>query len=261
MFRITVAHGDAQYARQAVAEAWDELDRLEERLSRFIPSSDIARIGRLAAGQQTVVHPDTWECLRIAARVEAATGGALDVAYAVRPQHGSGPLWALDAERPAARALASGVQLDLGSLGKGFALDRLARMLADWDLKTALLDAGQSTVLAGEPPPGQAGWPVSLGHGAWSLRRMLCRGAISASGAGTRGDHIIDPRTAMPVRTAARVWVLAATAAEADALSTALLVLGPQAAREFCQRQSIEAYWQQGAEQPPCALTLERGRA
>lgn len=255
-FRITVAHGDGAYARQAAAEAWDELDRLEARLSRFIPWSDIARISRLAAGQEVVIHPDTWQCLSIAARVEDQTGGALDVAYRMRPALGSGRLWALDAERPVVRALVSGVQVDLGSLGKGFALDRLARLLADWDLNAVLLDAGQSTVLAGEPPPGEAGWPVRLGGGAGGLRLELCRMAIAASGTAMRGDHIFDPRAAAPVRTAARVWVLAETAAEADALSTALLVLGPSGARALCGRRGIQAYWQEGPTEPLCALTL-----
>lgn len=256
IFRITVAHRDAHYARQAVADAWDELDRLEARLSRFIPSSDIARIGRLAAGQETVVHPDTWQCLRIAAQVEADTDGAFDIAYAMRSGRGSGRLWEVDRQRPAVRVLASGLPLDLGGIGKGFALDRLAALLADWEVNRALLDAGQSTLLAREPPPGRPGWAIRLGEGAGSLDRSLCRRAIAASGTAMRGAHIIDPHTGAAVRTAARVWVVAESAARADALSTALLVLGPQAAGAFCRRRHIEAYWQEGPAQAPRALTL-----
>jgi len=257
IFRITVAHGDSGYARQAAAEAWGELDRLEARLSRFIASSDIARIGRLGAGQQTVVHPDTWQCLQIAAAVEAQTGGAFDVAYAVRQRFGPGRLWDLDPQRPVVRALVSGVHLDLGGIGKGFALDRLAGLLADWDVRAVLLDAGHSTVLAREAPPGEPGWPVRLGEIAHGPRLALHNRAIASSGTGVRGYHIVEPRSGQPVRRAARAWVLAETAAEADALSTALLVLGPHGARSFLANQvRVEAYWQEEPSQVPCVLTL-----
>ena len=82
MFQITVAEPDAVYARQAAAAALAELEDVENRLSRYVETSDIFRINRLAPGQVTMVDPDTFQCLRIALEVQAATGGAFDVAYA-----------------------------------------------------------------------------------------------------------------------------------------------------------------------------------
>lgn len=168
------------------------------------------------------MHPHTWQCLRIAAALETATGGAFDVAYAVRRHFGPVRLWELDPHRPAVRALAPGVSLDLAGIGKGFALDRLAALLAHWDVNSALWDAGGSTVLAGAPPGGQPGGAVRLGDDPLDLGLVLCGRAIPSSGTDMRGYPIVHPQSGQPVRSGVRVWVLADTAAEADALSTAL---------------------------------------
>jgi thiamine biosynthesis lipoprotein len=247
-FFVAVVHDDLAYARQAVAAAFDELDLIEGRLSRFVESSDVFRINRLGRGQATVVHPDTWACLRIASEVETATQGAFDPAFASRCVHRSGRRYDLDADRPVVRVLVDGLRLDLGGIGKGFALDRMAALLADWEIASALLSASTSTVLALEPPPGERRWPARVGPGDRSGRRVLVsHGALSGSGIGVKGPHIIDPRTGRPVQGIVRAWAAAPSAAVADALSTAFLVLGVEGTRNHCRRHpEVIAYLQLG---------------
>ncbi|MCR4416072.1 MAG: FAD:protein FMN transferase, partial [Thermoguttaceae bacterium] len=244
---VAVVHDDPAYARQAVAATFAELDLIEGRLSRFVESSDVFRINRLGRGQATVVHPDTWACLRIAREVEAATHGAFDAGYASRAAHREGPVYEIEADRPVVRVLVDGLCLDLGGIGKGFALDRMAALLADWEVTSALLSASTSTVLALDPPPGERGWPVHLGPDRGGRRLLLSGRAVSGSGVGVKGAHIIDPRTGRPAQGIVRAWAAAPTAAEADALSTAFLVLGPEGTREYCRRHpGVAAHLQLG---------------
>jgi len=162
-FKVTLVHAAAAYARQAGAAALAELDRIEARLSRYVEASDISRINVLARGQETVVQLDTFECLRIALDVQRETGGAFDVAYASRGDRPAGPRFELNADTHAVRVLGDGVRLDLGGIGKGFALDRMAAILADWEIPAALLAASTSTLLAVGSPPGEEGWPIAFG--------------------------------------------------------------------------------------------------
>ncbi len=236
MFQITVVEPDPVYAGQAAAAALAQLERVENRLSRYVETSDIFRINRLAPGQVTTVHPDTFQCLRIALEVQAATGGAFDVAYASAVRPDDGPPIELIEPGCVVRVLADGVRLDLGAIGKGFALDRMAALLAQWDIGTALLSASTSTVLALDPPPGERGWPIHVGTDHAPRRFWLANQAIGASGTAVRGAHIIDPRTGRPAEGKFRAWAVAPTAAEADALSTAFMVMADSEVDDYCRR-------------------------
>ncbi len=239
-FEITIAGTQETYARQAAAEAFRELDRLEGELSRFVESSDIARAGRLSLGGSIAIGDDAMECLLVAAGVAESTGRAFDAAYGseLAPgDAGTGPAFTLD---PAAHVLTSRVarlRLDLGAVGKGYALDRLAEALGEWGVTSACLNSGGSTALALEPPAASPGWPVGLGDGAGRREIPLCRGALSGSGVAVKGPHLIDPRTRQPAARTARVWAAAPSAAVADALSTAFFVMSDAQVEAFCSAQ------------------------
>ena len=236
-FTIAVAGDDRRYARQAAQAAFEELDRIEGRLSRYVENSDISRIGRLKAGQVSVVHPDTFDCLRIALRMQQTTDGAFDVAYASRNPSESGPSFRLDAENHAVEVLTDGIVLGLGGIGKGFALDRIAELLRDWEIESVLLAASTSTLLARKPPPGAQGWPVSIGPQHDTHHLKLSNHAVSGSGTAARGHHIIDPKTGQTAKGRIRAWAIAPTAAMADALSTAFMVMSAEQIRRCCRRQ------------------------
>jgi thiamine biosynthesis lipoprotein len=242
-FKVTLVHDDPVYARQAGATLLGELDRIEGRLSRFIESSDISRINRLAGGRQTVVHLDAFDCLSIALEVQRETGGAFDAAYGSRGPWSPEPRLNLDAENHSVRVLADGVRLDLGGIGKGFTLDRMAAILADWEISAALLAASTSTVLAVGSPPGEDGWPITFGPER-NLRRVRLKSrAFSGSGTAVKGSHIIDPRTQRPANGRFRAWAGAPTGAAADALSTAFMVMTGAETGDYCRRHpEVSAY-------------------
>jgi thiamine biosynthesis lipoprotein len=243
LFQITIAEPDPIYARQAAAAALAELEQVENRLSRYVETSDIFRINRLVAGQVTTVHPDTFQCLRIALEVQTATGGAFDIAYARAAKPADGPPIELIEPGSMVRALADDVQLDLGAIGKGFALDRMAVLLAEWEIGAALLSASTSSLLPLNPPPGEQGWAIHVGADHAPRRFWLANRAIGASGTAVRGAHIIDPRTGSPAEGKFRAWAMAPTAAEADALSTAFMVMADGDVDDYCRHHpGISAY-------------------
>lgn len=210
-------------------ECFEALDRIEGKLSRFLDDSDIARINRLAAGETLHLSDDTHDCLLAALRLHDATGGLFDISLgrAIRhrkdaepgpPPPPAGQLL-IHPDQPAVTCLEPGRELDLGGIGKGFALDRLAAILAAWDAPACLLSAGASTHLA----TGETEWPVKLEGTAGALTVPLSRAALSASGTAIQGSHIVHPDPDAAPATG-RKWVIATTAAASDAWSTALVL-------------------------------------
>jgi len=243
-FKVTLVHADAAYARQAGAAALAELDRIEARLSRYVESSDISRVNRLERGRETMVQHDTFECLRTALDVQRETRGAFDVAYASPGPWPAGPRFDLNADTHAVRVLGDGARLDLGGIGKGSALDRMAAVLADWEIPAALLAASTSTVLAVGFPPGEEGWPVVFGPEEKPRRTCLKNRAFSGSGTAVKGSHIVDPRAKQPAQGRFRAWAGAPTAALSDALSTAFMIMTEAEIRDYCRRHpEVSAFW------------------
>ena len=238
-FEIVIAGQEQDYARQASAAAFRDLDRLENTLSRYIESSDIARANRLARGECTAITEDTLECLMIAADVSMVTRRAFDPAYAsVRPAELAAdiPPFTVDPDAHTLTSLAERLHLDLGAVGKGYALDRMAEVLKEWGITSGTLNAGGSSVLALEAPPpeSEGGWEVGLGEGRGYRTIPLLSASLSGSGTAVKGAHLIDPRTGQPALRTTRVWALAPTAAHADALSTAFFVMNEAEIAALC---------------------------
>ena len=246
VFEVHCAHDDARYAAQAAQAAFGLVDQLEQVLSRFIGNSDISRVNHLGAGQGTRVSPGTMECLEIAWHLHGLTGGAFD------PSIGSGlDRLELDPDEFTVHAREEGARLDLGGIGKGYAVDRVAGLLEEWEIPRALVHGGYSSVLALEPPPGQDGWALTLsapGDARVLARVAARRRAFSASGV-RKGDHILDPRTGRAAGGRAAAWVAApwedggSAAAVADALSTAFMIQPADQIADLCRRNpGLEAW-------------------
>ena len=238
-FEIIIAGHEHEYARQAAAAAFRELDRLENTLSRFIESSDISRANRLARGESTTIGHDTLECLLIAADVSLLTQRAFDPAYSsVRPKElpPDVPPFTLDPENHLLTSLADRLHLDLGAVGKGYALDCMADLLREWEITAACLNSGGSSVLALTETPAavESGWDVGVGEGRGYRTFPLRSASLSGSGTAVKGSHLIDPRTGQPAPRSTRVWALAPSAAHADALSTAFFVMTEAEIASLC---------------------------
>jgi thiamine biosynthesis lipoprotein len=248
---------------------FDRIDELEDQLSVYRPASEICRINRLASYQAVPVEPHLFGLLSLAAKLSAETEGAFDAtAGALIKAWGffRGPRRVpeemerkqalervgmrhvvLAAESRSVRFLRPGLEFNLGAIGKGYALDRVVAMLEEQgELPAALVHGGSSSLFAcGHPPGDRRGWLISVRH-PWEDRRLallhLRNRALGTSAAtyqhleynGRKLGHVLDPRSGWPAEGMASVSVVAPTAAEADALSTAFFVGGLGLANRYC---------------------------
>ena len=177
--------------------------------------------------------------------MELATEGAFSVTAAARQTQAEPPHWSLNNAQRTVQCRTGKLEIDLGAIGKGFALDRMAVELAEWECPAYLLIAGGSSILAGDPPPGTPGWSVGLGDDNSEPRHWLKHGSLSGSGISVKGRHIFDPRTGKPADQRPRAWAAAPSAAVSDALSTAFMVLeGRDIARLMNGRPDWQAFLQ-----------------
>jgi len=263
-----VLHGEnSARLRAAGEEALDEIERLDARLSLFRSGSEISQLNARAATEAVRVSPEVFALLERTKRLHSETGGAFDVTIAplmrcwgFRDGHGRPPdageladakskvgmdLVHLDAADFTVRFERSGVSLDLGAIGKGYAVEKAAEILREVGVTSALIHGGTSTIGAIGAPPDAAGWTVAIekppGERSQSaattavLAKVLLRDeslSVSAvwgksfqSGGMTFG-HVLDPRRGEPVAGALLAAVALPSATETDALSTALLVSG-----------------------------------
>jgi thiamine biosynthesis lipoprotein len=242
----------------ALDAALDEVVRWEGILSDWSPDSPLSRLNTTPVGESCALGRDLLAWLQHAQRLQRETDGAFDPAvgalvqaWGLRTQTPRRPTstelegarassgldgLVLDIEAGTATRQREGLRLDPGGSGKGWALDQAARVLREHGVQRALLDF-RSTLLALGPPPGRPGWPVPIVHADAEspvAELLLADGALSVSGGSPvlwtdgavgRGG-VLDPATGVPVPAARLAWVRHASAATADALSTALLVRG-----------------------------------
>jgi FAD:protein FMN transferase len=263
-FEITLSDEDARHVPAARA-ALDEVGRIEGALTVFRESSEVSGVNRDAGAGPVAVSPMLFGLLSLCRRLHEATGGAFDPtsaslsrAWGFLVREGRLPApeeieaaraavgfdkVELDAGARTVRFHAPGVGLNFGSIGKGYALDLVAEQLKTEGVPRALVSGGGSSVLAFG---GGAGFPVDVTSPCCPgvLARLLMReGGLGTSGAGEqffekdgrRYGHVIDPRTGWPAEGVVSASAVARSAAEADALSTAFLVAGPELAASYCR--------------------------
>ena len=245
--------------------------RCERVMSRHDPDADLGWVNRMA-GVQAVASPELaailTSCRRLSERTEGAfdpTAGAATELWQRSARGGRPPSpaqrratrarcgWSLVTIQGASVALACpGATLDLDGLAKGLALDRIGSRLERQAFVSALLNFGESSLLAVGRTPAD-GWPVLLRHpaggliGEFTLRHRACStsatfGRVLSIGRRRLG-HVLDPRSGEPVTTPAQATVLARSAAVAEAASTALLVLGRPAVARLAARFDAEVCW------------------
>ena len=273
-FEVTLPSDAARHV-PAARRALDEADRVEAALTVFRETSELVRVNRGAAAAPVLLDEELFALLRLCRALSADTSGAFDITstplsrcWGFLRRDGRLPappeidgarsrtgvdLVRLDEATRTVRFAREGVELNLGSIGKGYALGCMARLLAQAGVRDALVSAGGSSVLALGGPDG--GWIIDLKSrqvGADRLARLRLKSpaeaghyvpvALATSGAGeqfveidgTRYGHVIDPRTGWPARGVLSVSVVADDPAVADALSTAFLVGGPALAERYC---------------------------
>jgi thiamine biosynthesis lipoprotein len=284
-FEITLPMRD-QSGLAVAHRTLDEGGRLEQQLTVFRESSEISFLNRNAAARPVQVEPSLFELLILCQELYRETEGAFDITSSplsrswgflqrqgripspgeieeARTITGCEKLW-LDRESRTLRFERPGVEINLGSIGKGYAIDRMATLMSG-QVRSALLSAGSSSMRAiGGGDRAHHGWVVGLRHPRHKDRRLavlrLRDTALATSGNeeqfferdGQRYGHIIDPRTGEPARLVSGVTVIARSAARCDALATAFYVGGPELAERYCSAHSdvLVVMLECGAEQP-----------
>lgn len=251
-FELVIRGMEPARARAAGEEALAEIQRIESQLSWFRPQSLLNRINREAHGRAVPVHAPVFRLLVACQAIHIETGGAFDPT--VVPGEGGLPTPGmiapgldaveLDARHRTVRFGAPGIALNLGGIGKGYALDEAAAILREAGVTSALLHGGTSSAVAIGLDGGHR-WRLGVSHpsperaGEMVAHIELADASFSASGIYGRGrstsdgwiGHVIDPRTGTAVSHTELAAVVAyssdgLSAARADALSTALLVMG-----------------------------------
>ena len=224
-FQVRIAGEEKTYAAQTAQAAFALADELESRLSRFRANSEISQIAQLVPGDKLRLSEPVFACLRLSQRMEFATRGAFSVTASALRHQPTKPLWALIENEFTLRCDSGRLEFDLGAIGKGFALDRMAEVLREWSCPAFMLVAGGSSILTGDAPAGTVGWDCGLGENNSSRRHWLANVSLSGSGLAVKGEHIFDPRTGLASSRRHRAWALTTSAAESDALSTACMIL------------------------------------
>ncbi len=276
-FEIVLYGEDSVALRAAGEEALNEVERLEAQLSPYLSGSEISHLNARAAREPVRVSPPLFALLQHAKRLSEETGGAFDITIAPLIRcwgfmGGNGRIpdprelaearatigmrrVHLDPEDGTVRFERDGVVLDLGAIGKGYAVEAAAEILREAGVASALIHGGTSTVYALGRPPDPECWKVAIAMPPLSVWSSASRLAEPGSGTpnpqwtvslhdeamsvsavwgksfemeGKTFGHVLDPRNGRPVSGAMLAAVVSPSAMETDALSTALLVLGAE---------------------------------
>jgi FAD:protein FMN transferase len=244
-----------EQAKAAFRAAFARIAELDAALSDYQPESELNRVCRTAAGKPVAASADLFRVLAASQKLAVETGGAFDVTLGpvirlwrqARQDHrlpDAAALQAaaahcgyrklrLDAGRQTVMLDEPGMQLDLGGIAKGYAADAALAVLAGLGIRSALV-AASGDLAFGDAPPGQRGWKI--GFDSPACVRYLSNAAVSTSGdeeqhldvSGHRYSHIIDPATSTGLTIPITVNIVASRGVDADALATAVSVLGAE---------------------------------
>ncbi len=274
VFEIAAYDQLPERASHAIDQAFAEIARLDDVMSDYKPESDLSRLNRNAHFHAEKVPADLYRVIEESVKYSKLSGGKFDITVAPLVD-----LWkaALRGDRePTAREEARlracvgyekielippdhvqfhspCLKIDLGSIGKGYAVDRAVVILRANGIQNALVDAGQSTIYAMGSPPEKRGWEVHLRDPSnhTDPHVMLSENSVSTSeqtppsllGNPTAG-HIINPETGKPLKTKYALSVVAKTGTASDALSTTLLLMGPDLGKPLVKRiEGAAAIW------------------
>ncbi|MGC1872895.1 MAG: FAD:protein FMN transferase [Acidobacteriaceae bacterium] len=274
VFEIATYGANLTQASQAMDHAFQEIDRLEQVMSLYKTTSDLSQLNRTAHLQAQTVSPDLYQVIQESQHYSELSDGAFDITAGPLAERWKAVGRGEQAPSPAEeRELRRGVgyrqvelipsnrihfhssrvAVDLGAIGKGYAVDRAAAVLRFCGIECALINSGGSTFYAIGCPPGQSGWRVHLcDPSAQSGFHVLLNGnSVSTSqqtppsllGLPSFG-HIIDAVAGEPLKSATAVSVVADSATASDALSTAFLLMGPLRGQDLVKRlPNVAAVW------------------
>jgi len=261
---------EEQILQRTLETALDEVDRIDRLMSHYKPDSPLSQINRDAANHPIRVEPELFDFISRSLQYTRDSDGAFDITVgplmkvwgffrgegrvpsdgdlAVARRHVGAPHVLLEESNRTIRFDVEGVQLDLGGIAKGYAVDRVVEILRSRGVDSALISAGGSSIYGLGAPPGRDGWRIDI-QDPLDPRKVarevsLKNRALSVAGSSeksfeagaVRYSHIMDPRTGRPVQGMLTVAVLTDTGTDGDALDDALFVLGPAKSVPYLKR-------------------------
>jgi FAD:protein FMN transferase len=270
VYAIDAYGPDAAALPRILDEAFDEVDRIDRLMSHYKADSPLSRINREAARHPVTVEPELFDFIADAMRYNRESAGAFDITVgplmkawgffggegrmpsddelAAARRHVGAAHVVLNAAEKTIAFDEPGVELDLGGIAKGYAVDRVVGLLKQRQIAAALVSAGGSTIYGLGAPPGRSGWDVMIQDPVDSRKAALTvtlkDRAVSIAGrsekwfesGGVRYSHIMDPRTGRPVQRVISVAVLANSGTAGDALDDAFFVMGPERSRAYLDK-------------------------
>ena len=263
-----VAYGrDEAFLSEVATEVFEEIDRLDAQMSNYQPQSELSTINRDAADQAVLVEPRLFGLLQIAIKGSEDSGGDFDVTVGPLMKlwgffRGQGRLPSqpeisdvlkrigyqhvhLDNERRTVRFDVTGMEIDLGGIAKGYAVDKAADILRENGVPAALVSSGTSSIYALGAPPGERGWKVTVRdpfeEGKPADVLYLKNFALSTSGSyekfftigGKTYCHIMNPHTGWPVENMLSTVAAVPTGTESEVLTKVFFVGGLEKSRRY----------------------------
>ncbi len=227
---ISYYASDERDASDAIEDAFREIERIERIFDKFNNESEVSRINRLAGSGAVNIDAEVFGLIERAINYSRLSSGSFDIT--IEPlKKGRYEKISLDKERLSVRFLEEDMKIDLGGIAKGYAVDRTKEILLSKGVSNALINIGGNIYALGNPLRKES-WKIGI-QSPENKKKIIYKldlrdKAISTSGYYERGSHIIDPANGKAAESIASVTVIASSAEEADALSTAVFVMGKE---------------------------------
>jgi thiamine biosynthesis lipoprotein len=280
MFDIVVYHASREEGARAAGKAMDEIFRLDRVLRDFERESDLSKLVRDGRRGEVRVDPSLYEVIQESLTFSRGSGGKFDVTIApllktwrqAREEGRSpSPLELSQAQRCVGyekiemrppdriRLRSDCLEIDLGGIGKGYAMDRALAVLKAAGIRHAMINAGTSSIASIGQSPGHEGWPVRLNAPVSGRQTLLLQDQSISTSEQSPSGHIVDPRSGAPTESRLTVSVVAPTATVSDALSTTVLLLPMDGGKQvLAQHEGVSALWMTGTGELKAAFAESR---
>lgn len=274
VFEIAAYGESSDNTSAAIDQAFQEIVRIDDLMSNYKPDSALSNLNRNAHFHPQKVPLDLYRAIERAIQFSRLSGGKFDITVAPlvnlwKAALSGDSIPSPEQQREAEACVgyekieltppdevtfqSSCLQLDLGAIGKGYAIDRAGEILRSSGIREAFLNSGGSSILAIGAPPGQSAWLVHLRDPSYQIDPyvMLKDQSVSTSEQTARSllgpksaGHIIDPATGRPSDSQFAVSVITPSGTPSDGLSTTLLLLGPKAGKSLVHNMTnVSAIW------------------
>lgn len=253
IFELYLSFPDNVYCSQAANEAFKLIDSLENKLSRFLPNSEVNKINNLQINSSLVISEDTFNCLLESKNIYELTFGGFNIGIGntidffkydnrnLIPHHSTSVKDLLIDESNHSITVLNKISIDLGGIAKGYTAERISELLNEWGIENYLINCGMSTILVQNSNQKSINWPIRISNpfnGSLITELNISKWSISSSGL-IKGEHIINPFNNNPVNVKKASWTYCPSAVLSDSLSTSFMILKEAEIENICHNNNV----------------------